>query len=160
MDSKENARSIITDENLDKFGKINTRRTKNGYKVKYKKKGNFLPTDKTYSDDDYVGFFIFSLILTGGITLICVAAFAAMWTWFIVPTLLLILWVYMMIEGKHNCFQDAIIVFINFIVTVGLTWVVLSAAYNDKFFNDSEGGRKRYHYVKEHVNPELLYFKK
>ena len=160
MDSKENARSIITDENLDKFGKINTQRTKNGYKVKYKKKGNFLPTDKTYSDDDYVGLFIFSIILTGGITLLCLTAFAAMWTWFIVPTVLLIWWVVMMIEGEHNCFQDAIIVFLNFIVTVGLTWIVLSAAYNDNFFNHAEGGRKRYHYVKEHVNPELLYFKK
>ena len=42
MNSKENACSIIKDKLFNESGKIETKRTKNGYKVTYKKKNKFL----------------------------------------------------------------------------------------------------------------------
>ena len=63
MNSKENACSIIKDKSFAESDNIETKRTKNGYKVKYKKKNKFLPLDKEYGIDDYIGFFFFLLII-------------------------------------------------------------------------------------------------
>lgn len=160
MNSKENACSIIKDKLFNESGKIETKRTKNGYKVKYKKKNKFLPLDKEYDVDDYIGLFFFLLIITGGLTLLSIAAFSSIWIWCIVPVGILALLLFFMFNGKTKCFQDALVMFGCLIANLIIMWCILAGAYNNKFYNDSVHGRKSYHYVIEKVNPDLLFFER
>jgi hypothetical protein len=150
MNSKENACSIIKDKSFDKFAKIETKRTKNGYKVKYKKRNEFLE----YDVDDYIVLFFFLLIITGGLTLTSMAVFTSIWVWCIVPVAILALLLFFMFNGKTTCFQDALVMFGCLIANLIIMWCILAGAYNNKFY-----GRKSHHYVIEKVNPDLLFFK-
>lgn len=160
MNSKENACSIIKDDLFNESAKIETKRTKNGYKVKYKKKSKFLPFDKEYDTDDYVGLFFFLLIISGGLTLASIAAFSSILVWCIVPVAILALLLFFMFNGKTTCFQDALVMFGCLIANLIIMWCILAGAYNDKFYTDSVIGRKNYRYVIEKVNPDLLFFER
>lgn len=156
MNSKENACSIIKDTLFKESGKIETKRTKNGYKVKYKKKNKFLPLDKEYGVDDYIALFFFLLIITGGLTLTTIAVFSSIWVWCIVPVAILVWLLYFMFNGKATCFQDALVMFGCLIANLIIMWCTLAGAYNNKFYSDSES----YRYVIEKVNPNFLFFER
>lgn len=160
MNSKENACSIIKDNLFNESDKIETKRIKNGYKVKYKKKNKFLPLNREYDVEEYIGLFFFLLIITGGLTLICLSCFMAVWTWCIIPVVLLVWLIFMMFNCKTTCFQDIMIMFTLFIVNICVTWGILAGAYNNNYYNDTNMGRARYQYVIEKVNPDLLFFER
>lgn len=157
MNSIDNAKTIINDKHSSVHKIV---RNKNGYIVKYKKNTKFFPPDTQYHSDEYFYCGILLTVLIGGLQMFFIGAFLAIWTWFIVPIVLFGFLIFFAMNSKTTCRGDILLTVYGLVVSLLVSWAVLAGAYNDNLFNDSDGGRKHYHYVKEHVNPELLYFKK
>ena len=158
MNSRENASLVIKDKHFVKYGKIKTFKTKKGYKISYEREKSFLPNCSVNDEGDYIFFGFLLMILSAGISLAFVTV--APKFWFIVPLLILGLILYILIKKTDYTKQDFIVFLISLVVSIGVTWAVLSGAYNGNFYNHTDFGKKNYEWVKEHINPNFLYFKK
>ena len=156
MDSYLNAISIIKDKDFDTYDDVITKHTKNGYKVKYKREKEFLPVDNDYNGE-YIFLGIMVIIVSIGFSLAILSCLPMLW--FVIPLITLGFTVYIGINSSKWYRQDIILTFISFITTLLVTWCVFAGAYNGNFYNDTKVGKRNFEYVKENINPKILFFK-
>ena len=158
MEAKENRLSIIEDNKLDKFSKISAQKTKNGYKLKYRKNSSFLHSGGV--DDGTIVVFIFMTMVVGGLTLLFVSSFKSILAWCITPFLSLVYIVCCFIYGDKLTKEDLVLACYCFLVSVSVNWACLSAGYNGNFYSKSMRGKAMYEYVKENVDTKFIFIKK
>ena len=158
MNSRDNCITIIDDYDFDHYdGEVNCTRTKKGYKVKYGKDRDFL---KISDDDDfYVPMFAAVWVLIAGLQLILVSAVPNIFVWCIIPALSLGLSIYSLVKSETTTKDAFFLGLWYFVVSVIVTWSILSFALNGNYYNtESRHGERMDKYVKEHVDPSLIKF--
>lgn len=157
MEARENRLSIIEDNKLDKLKEISAQKTKNGYKLKYRKNSSFLHSGGV--DDGTIVVFMFMTLLVGGLTLLFVSSFKSILVWCITPFLSFVYIVCCFIYGNKLTKEDLVLACYCFLLTVSINWACLSAGYNGNFYTKSIRGKAMYEYVKENVDPKFIFIK-
>lgn len=158
MEARENRLSIIEDNKLDKFKEISAQKTKNGYKLKYRKNSSFLHSGGV--NDVTIIIFIFMTLLVGALTLLFVSSVKSILAWCITPFISLVYIVCCFIYGNKLTKEDLVLACYCFLVSVSINWACLIAGYNGKFYDKSMRGKAMYEYVKENVDTKLIFIKK
>lgn len=157
MNSRDNCITIIDDNKLDKLKEISAQKTKNGYKLKYRKYSSFLHSGGV--DDSTIVVFINMTLVVGGLTLLFVFSFKSILVWCIMPFLSLVYIVCCFIYGNKLTKENLVLACYCFLVSVSINWACLSAGYNGNLYNNSMRGKAMYEYVKENVDPKFIFIK-
>ena len=162
MNSRDNCISIIDDNDFNHYtGEVKCTRTKNGYKLKYEKEGDFF-NGREYDTDDMAPLFIVGTIIIVGLQLACLVSIPCIWIWCVIPLLCLGFIGYVIFNSKKEVIGHLYLSIWYFIVSILVSWFCLISICNSNFYNttSSEWGRKMDKYTKEHVDPNLVFLKR
>ena len=154
MKEQDNCLSIIDDNTVNRRHPIKTKRTKYGYRIKYKKNNSFLEKERDIDIGDFIGFTLVFSIVVGGLTLLLTSLCAWVPAWFIMPLFTLGMIIYCSINAEDSSIHDWLSSLCCFLVSIAITWAVLCSTYKGVYNN-----REMHYYVKEKVNSEWLFIK-